>query len=84
MLELAAQICSRGQARLEKTSQGRFEDDRSQLFRRERVGYSQTKIYGPDHSNEKKKEEKDACSAMPRDQDCCPITKNVVALDSAN
>lgn len=32
----------------------------------------------------KEKRKKDACSAMPRDQDCCPITKNVVALDSAN
>lgn len=30
------------------------------------------------------KEKKDACSAMPRDQDCCPITKNVLALDSEN
>lgn len=45
--------------------------------------HSQTKIYGLDHNNERKKEKRDACSAMPRDQDCCPITKNV-ALDSAN
>lgn len=44
--------------------------------------YSQTKIYGPDHNNERKKEKRDACWAMPRDQGCCPITKNVVALDS--
>lgn len=57
--------------------------DRNQTFQQE-GGPSQTKIYGPDRPNEREKEEKDACSAMPRDQDCCPITKNVVALDSAN
>lgn len=57
---------------------------RARLAGKKGWDHSQTKIYGPDHNNERKKEKRDACSAMPRDQDCCPITKNVVALDSAN
>lgn len=52
----------------------------------ERRGRVTTKprFMGPNHNNERKKEKRDACSAMPRDQDCCPVTKNVEALDSAN
>lgn len=61
-----------------------LEGDRSQAGRKEAGLQPNQDIGAPDHNNERKKEKRDACSAMPRDQDCCPVTKNVEALDSAN
>lgn len=66
----------------QETGEEALEGDKSQACRQKGAGLQPSQDLWSDHNNERKK--KGRVFGNLGDQGCCPITKNVVALDSAN